>query len=387
MKKKIFVIILVIVVVALAAGAWFLFFNKKGQEAEDKSKPLAAPVPVKTVRSWKGDLPLYISSSGKLEAIRVNDYIAEVTGNVNIKVKEGQYVQQGTLLFTIDNPTYQINYEKALLEYKKAYIQYLAISEDVESVEGFAVEQKDLYSDDSEVAKIQQDVVEGLQKGTITRERIKYRLGEQELALKQALENYKKCSIRAPFSGVVGKIAAKQGEYLQAGSAVLSIADITRLRIKAKILVKDINQIREGATAVIFPVVSDEKYNGRVYSVNPLIYDDNSTYAVVELDNKQGALYPGVFCDVLLQVDLIKDKVLVPKEAVLERDGKKLVFVVKNGLGYWTYVDVGPENYQNIVIEDKLDAGEEVIIEGHYVLNHKAAVTVVNGEDAQVEEE
>jgi RND family efflux transporter MFP subunit len=342
---------------------------------------------VKTVRSWRGDLPLYISSSGKLEAIRVNDYIAEVTGNVNIKVKEGQFVQQGTLLFTIDNPTYQINYEKALLDYKKAYIQYLAISEDVESVEGFAVEQKDLYSDDSEVAKIQQDVVEGLQKGTITRERIKYRLGEQELALKQALENYKKCSIRAPFSGVVGKIAAKQGEYLQAGSAVLSIADITRLRIKAKILVKDINQIREGATAVIFPVVSDEKFTGRVYSVNPLIYDDNSTYAVVELDNRNGDLYPGVFCDVLLQVDLIRDKVLVPKEAVLERDGKKLVFVVKNGLGYWTYVDVGPENYQYIVIEDKLDAGEEVIIEGHYVLNHKAAVTVVNGEDTAAEEE
>ncbi|HOO59050.1 MAG TPA: efflux RND transporter periplasmic adaptor subunit [Candidatus Mcinerneyibacteriales bacterium] len=387
MKKKILVIVLVIIIAALAAGAWFLFFNKKSKEAEDKSKPLAAPVPVKTVRSWKGDLPLYISSSGKLEAIRVNDYIAEVTGNVNIKVKEGQFVQKGTLLFTIDNPTYQINYEKALLEYKKAYIQYLAISEDVESVEGFAVEQKDLYSDDSEVAKIQQDVVEGLQKGTITRERIKYRLGEQELALKQALENYKKCSIRAPFSGVVGKIAAKQGEYLQAGSAVLSIADITRLRIKAKILVKDINQIKEGATAVIFPVVSDEKYSGRVYSVNPLIYDDNSTYAVVELDNRKGDLYPGVFCDVLLQVDLIKDKVLVPKEAVLERDGKKLVFVVKNGLGYWTYVDVGPENYQYIVIEDKLDAGEEIIVEGHYVLNHKAAVTVVNNEDAAVEEE
>lgn len=387
MKKKILVIVLVIIIAALAAGAWFLFFNKKSKEAEDKSKPLAAPVPVKTVRSWKGDLPLYISSSGKLEAIRVNDYIAEVTGNVDIKVKEGQFVQKGTLLFTIDNPTYQINYEKALLEYKKAYIQYLAISEDVESVEGFAVEQKDLYSDDSEVAKIQQDVVEGLQKGTITRERIKYRLGEQELALKQALENYKKCSIRAPFSGVVGKIAAKQGEYLQAGSAVLSIADITRLRIKAKILVKDINQIKEGATAVIFPVVSDEKYPGRVYSVNPLIYDDNSTYAVVELDNRKGDLYPGVFCDVLLQVDLIKDKVLVPKEAVLERDGKKLVFVVKNGLGYWTYVDVGPENYQYIVIEDKLDAGEEIIVEGHYVLNHKAAVTVVNNEDAAAEEE
>jgi RND family efflux transporter MFP subunit len=387
MKKKVLVTLIIVLILALSAlGAWFLFFKGKVAEAEDTSKPLAAPVPVKVTQSWQGDLPLYVSSSGKLEAIRVNDYIAEVAGNVNIKVKEGQVVSQGTLLFTIDNPTYQINYEKALLDYKKAYIQYLAISEDTEGVEGFAVQQTDLYSDDKEVAKIQQEVVLGLQEGTITRERIKYRLGEQELALKQALENYKKCSIRAPFSGVIGKIDVKQGEYLQAGKPVLSIADISRLRIKAKILVKDIHHVKEGANAVIFPVVSDEKYTGRVFSVNPLIYDDNSTYAVVELSNEKKELYPGVFCDVLLQMDLIKDKVLVPKEAVLERDGKKLVFVVKEGLGYWTYVDVGPENYEFVVIEDKLKAGETIIVEGHYVLNHKAAVTVLNGGEDGTEE-
>jgi len=141
-------------------------------------------------------------------------------------------------------------------------------------------------------------------------------------------------------------------------------------------LVKDITSIKEKAKALIFPVINDEKYSGRVYSVNPLIYDDNSTYAVVELDNKDGELNPGVFCDVLLQTGVIKDKVIVPKEAVLERDGKKLVFEIKNDLAYWVYVTTGEENYENIIIEEKVDEGDMLIIEGHYVLNHKAPVVI-----------
>ncbi len=384
MKKIVIIAVIVIALLGLSAGAYFLFFKKAEDKTEDKSKPLAAPVPVKVTTAVRGDLPLFISSSGKLEAIRVNDYISEVSGNIAVKVREGQRVLKGHLLFAIDNPNYKIAYENALLEYKKSYIQYLAISENVESIEGFMPKQQDLYSDDTEVAKIQKEVLEGLQEGTISRERIKYRLGEQELALKRALEDYKKCAIRAPFSGVIGKIAVAQGEHVQAGTPVLTIADTKKLRIKANILVKDINIISEGAEALVFPVVNDEKFRGRVYSVNPLVYDDNSTYAVVELDNSDGMLNPGVFCDVLLQTGVIKDKILVPKEAVLERDGKKLVFRIKNDLAYWVYVETGEENYEKIIIEEKVDEGDTLIIEGHYVLNHKAPVTIVN--DLETEE-
>ncbi len=376
MKKGLTITLIVVILAAALAGSYFLFFKKAEETNEDKSKPLAAPVPVKVTHATRGDLPLYISSSGKLEAIQVNDYISEVSGNISVKVREGQYVEKGRLLFTIDNPNYQIAYENALLEYKKSYIQYLAINENVEGLEGFLPKQQELFSEDNEVAAIQKEVLEGLQKGTISRERIKYRLGEQELALKKALEDYKKCAVRAPFSGVIGKISVTQGEHVQSGKAVLTIADITRLRIKANILVKDITSIKEKAKALIFPVINDEKYSGRVYSVNPLIYDDNSTYAVVELDNKDGELNPGVFCDVLLQTGVIKDKVIVPKEAVLERDGKKLVFEIKNDLAYWVYVTTGEENYENIIIEEKVDEGDMLIIEGHYVLNHKAPVVI-----------
>ena len=59
MKKKVLVTLIIVLILALSAlGAWFLFFKGKVAEAEDTSKPLAAPVPVKVTQSWQGDLPL-----------------------------------------------------------------------------------------------------------------------------------------------------------------------------------------------------------------------------------------------------------------------------------------------------------------------------------------
>ncbi len=391
--NKLRLIIILVVVVGVLAGVmvvfknkapidkvWKLFKKNKTEEVTDSSKTLATPVPVKIGKSKVGDLPIYISSSGKLEPIKVNDYSAEVDGNISLKVREGQYVQKGVLLFTIDNPGYEIAYEKALLDYKKAYIEYLAIKEDAIPMTEFKNEKKDSFTDDAEVAEIQKNVLEEMKKGNVSKERIKYRLGDEELRLKQALANYKKCKVYAPFSGVVGKIESSEGEYVKYGKTLLTLADISRLRIRSKILVKDLNDIKEGSSALVFPVVTKEKYPGRIFSVNPLIYDDNSTYAVVELDNVKGQLKPGLFCDVLLQTRVLKNQILVPKSALLVRDGKPLVFTTKKVgeqlLGYWMYVTPGEENFEYISIKEGLEKDKEIIIAGHYTLNHKAPITI-----------
>lgn len=377
-------IIIIVIIVAGLAGAFFLFKDKilpkkDNKDAVDSSNTLSTPIPITTGKSKIGDLPMYVSSSGKLEPIKMNDYTAEVNGNISIKVREGQTVKKGALMFVIDNPEYAIAYEKALLDYKKAYIEYLAIREvDVPMPE--LKTDTPVYTDDAEIAAVQKNVIEEMKKGNESKERIKYRLGDQELRLKQAQENYKKCRVFAPFTGVIGKIEASEGEYVKPGKALLSLADISVLRVRAKLLVKDIAQIKEGNGALLFPVVTKKRYAGRIYSINPLIYDDNSTYAVVELDNAQGELKPGLFCDVLLQTHVIKGQVLVPKTALLVRDGKPLVFTTRvvndQNLAWWQYVTVGEENFEYVSIKEGLEKDVEIIVEGHYTLQHKAPIII-----------
>ncbi|TYB30399.1 MAG: efflux RND transporter periplasmic adaptor subunit [Candidatus Mcinerneyibacterium aminivorans] len=384
--KKIITILIILAIVGAGLFSYFKFFKSDKQNTEDKSKTLAAPVPVEVAKSIKGDLPLYISSSGKLEAKKINDYTAEVSGNISLNVREGESVKKGELLFEIDNTDYKVAYQQALLEYKKSYIEYVAISEDINSEDlKVKIDKKNLFSSDNEIEKIQKNILEEIKSKDITENRIQYRLGEKEMALKKALADYRKCKIRAPFSGVVGNIDISEGEYVKPNDKIMTLADISTLRIKAKIISKDLNKLKENSPAVVFPIINDKEYEGYIYSINPIISQNNSTYAVVEINNQNRELKPGMFCDVKLQYDLLKDRVLVPQEAVLEREEQKLVFVIRERndekLAYWNYVDIGAQNYEYIEIEDKLEAGKTVIVKGHYTISHKSAVTINENTD------
>ncbi len=379
--KKVITILIILVIIGAGVFSYFKFIKESEEESSDESKTLAAPVPVKVSKSKRGDLPLYISSSGKLEAKKINDYTAEVSGNISLNVKEGDKVKKGELLFEIDNTDYKVAYQQALLDYKKAYIEYLAIKEDVssENIE-VKIDKKNLFSKDNEIEEIQKNILNEIKSQDLAENRIQYRLGEREMALKKALSDYRKCKLRAPFSGVVGNINVSQGEYVKPGKEVMTLADISTLRIKAKIISKDLNKLQEDSPAVVFPIINDKEYEGYIYSVNPIISQNNSTYAVVEIDNRNKELKPGMFCDVKLQYDLLENRVLVPKEAVLEREEQKLVFVIRDRnnekLAYWNYVDIGKENYEYIEVKDKLEPGKTVIVEGHYTISHKSAVNI-----------
>ncbi len=79
---------------------------------------------------------------------------------------------------------------------------------------------------------------------------------------------------------------------------------------------------------------------------------------------------------------IYKDRLLVPQEAILVRGGRKLVFVVENGLAKWSYVKIGLENEHFAEIlagerpEETVNEGDLVIIEGHFTLAHDASVTI-----------
>ena len=103
----------------------------------------------------------------------------------------------------------------------------------------------------------------------------------------------------------------------------------------------------------------------------------------VDLDNRQHELYPGMYADVRLESSRLPNEVIVPASAVLEREGRPLVFVVKGGKAKWTYVNPGRSNgAETIVLPDSasneipVPAGDTVLISGHLTLTHDAPVKV-----------
>jgi HlyD family secretion protein len=94
-----------------------------------------------------------------------------------------------------------------------------------------------------------------------------------------------------------------------------------------------------------------------------------------------------MYADIRLEATRLTHRRLVPARAVIERDGRPLVFVVKNGRAQWTYITPGRSNGTDTeVLPDSasgqipVNPGDEVIVEGHLTLTHDAPVKVVKRE-------
>jgi RND family efflux transporter MFP subunit len=198
--------------------------------------------------------------------------------------------------------------------------------------------------------------------------------------------------IAAPFDGVVERVDVAPGERLQGGQAVATVVDLANLRIEASVLEHDLPLIRKGGAAVATtPAAPDRPVRGTVAAVLPVV--DSATRAgraIVRVRaSGSSPLRPGMYADVRLEADRLTDRVIVPAPAIIERDGRPLVFVAKDGRAQWTYVTPGRTNgAETEILPDSstgaipLEAGDTVLTAGHLTLTHDAPVKLVAPEES-----
>jgi RND family efflux transporter MFP subunit len=191
-----------------------------------------------------------------------------------------------------------------------------------------------------------------------------------------------KTVIRAPFAGILTDLKVSPKERLEAGREICTLVDIGRIKVKAKVLESEIGKMQTGREVDLrFSAYPDKVFKGTVEAVSPIINTEDKTCAVhIGVANINEEIKPGMHAEVEIAAEINKDRLLVPQEALLVRGGRKLVFVVENGIAKWRYVEVGLENehYAEILPSTEpgwgVAEGEQVIIEGHFTLAHDARV-------------
>lgn len=413
-----------LILLLLAAGAYFLFLNKApakpgnqavaasgsdpGQSAAQTpgQKAPPAPLPVKAVKAIKGDLIITLKSPGEAYTREQVTLKAEVGGVVKtLYAAEGRHVKAGDLLAELDDRTYRLNLEqrqalrlqrlselflekqfatsnpeispaavekvnKAEAEYQKAAA---AFQKGLVSQSDFEAAQKDY-----EIALIEagrkKDEIMATTKG----------LTQAELDVKLAQMDLEKTRIRAPFAGILTEIKISPREHIDPGRELCTLVNISRIWVKAKILESEIGKIKAGREVDLrFSAYPGKVFKGTVEAVSPIVNAEDKTCAVhIALSNPAEEIKPGMHAEVEIAAEIYKDRLLVPQEAILVRGGRKLVFVVENGLAKWRYVKIGLENeiYAEILAgerpEETVNAGDLVIVEGHFTLAHDASVTI-----------
>lgn len=433
LKKSLGVILAVAVI---AVGVYFIFFNKgpagakkTGEEAAASSaattapsgsaatapgaadpnqKVEAAPMPVKTVAAAKGDLVMTLKSPGEAYTEKKIVLKAEVGGVIkNLFAVEGRHVKNGDSLVELDDRELRLKLDRLEAQRLKAlselYLEKQFASAEKEIPPAALEKLKKAQSDYDKAS-------EDFHKGLITSPALEQSQKELELALieagrkkdeimassknltqgeidvKLARMDLDKSIIRAPFDGIVTDLKISPNERLDAGRELFTLVDISRIKVKAKVLESEIGKMKAGREVDLrFSAYPGKVFKGIVEAISPVVSAEDRTCAVhIAVNNPSEELKPGMHAEVEIAADVYKDRLLVPQDAVLVRGGRKLVFVVESGLAKWRYVDIGLENehFAEILTSTEpgwgVQAGEQVIVEGHFTLAHDAKVVVKN---------
>jgi RND family efflux transporter MFP subunit len=210
------------------------------------------------------------------------------------------------------------------------------------------------------------------------------------VALDQARLDRDKATTAAPFDGVVDRVSVAAGERVSPGQDITTIVDLDHLRIEAAVLEHDLPLIKVGGDALVTSAAArDKSVSGKVVAVLPLVDSTTRAGRAYIRAPGNGVLRPGMYADIRLEATRLAHRRLVPYKAVIERDGRPLVFVVKNGRAQWTYVTPGRTNGREWEIlpdsatgQIPVKPGDRVITEGHLTLTHDAPVRVIAPREA-----
>ena len=133
--------------------------------------------------------------------------------------------------------------------------------------------------------------------------------------------------------------------------------------------------IKTGDKVTVTPfAMPDGRTNGYISEINPLV-DENGVVRVKAAVVNSGRLFEGMNVRVSIQRSLGK-QLVVPKEAVVLRSGKQVVFKLVEGKANWVYITTGLENADNYTVIDGLKEGDIIITGGNINLAHESPVEI-----------
>jgi len=322
---------------------------------------LSLPVVGETVR--QGDLVLTVATTGQISSESVVPLKAETQGTVlEILARPGERLRKGQPIVRLDPRPFDLALQEAEASLREAQLRLLDNTVPDSIVSGKALTGERLRN---------AEVRSGMDAARVRLDRARY---DRERSV-----------IAAPFDGTLDDLHVAPGERISAGQEVAKIVDLENLRIDASVLEHDLPLIRVGGEALITTAATpDQPVRGRIAAVLPLV--DSATRAGRALINVRGngILRPGMYADVRLEASRLPNRILVPARAVIERDGRPLVFVVREGRAQWTYILPGRTNgLDTEVLPDSstgqipVSVGDTVLVEGHLTLTHDAPVRVV----------
>jgi multidrug efflux pump subunit AcrA (membrane-fusion protein) len=182
----------------------------------------------------------------------------------------------------------------------------------------------------------------------------------------------------SPVTGIINEIKATSGQQVEAGTEILSLANLSIVLLEAQVFEKDLPVVRESTRASFTAsALSGEVYtigtadgDGRIVSIGQIVNEQTRTVPVIyEVKNPLNRLRDGMFVEITIDTSGDRQVLSVPKKAVVNEQGQTFVFVFDGGETFEKRpVALGIEGADFYEIKSGLRTGERVVTEGIYQL-------------------
>lgn len=357
-----------VVLVLAGAAIGFLvkgkFFSHAGQMGPQGMGQ--ASVLVKTVQ--KKPVALGKNFIAKVEAINASDVVPQVSGYIDeVKFQDGSFVEEGDVLFVIDQKRYKAAVSSAEASLDKAQAALKQIQNDYKR-------ELALYND----KMLSQADIE-LAESNLANAKANVKAAKAALDLAKLDLEY--TEVKSPISGYIGKALLTKGNLATAGASKLArVVQMDPIRVVFSITDKErlsgMDQLTNMDTR---PDIQIELPNGQTVTMpEATMFADNeinaqtATMAVyAQTDNLDNKLIPGNYVNVTVSLDKLRPMILVPQTAVSQdATGQYVMTVNPQGVVEQKYITTGDVVNSQFVVVAGLEDGDRVVTIGQQKLQN-----------------
>ncbi|MBI5764054.1 MAG: efflux RND transporter periplasmic adaptor subunit [Planctomycetes bacterium] len=333
--RKFATLIILIVVAGVIFG---LGYFRRG--ADDKPILHVAddvPLTVSIAQPTRQEITQIVQAPGDVEAVLEVEVRSEIVAKIDeMPVKEGDIVKKGDLLCRLNDSNLRAEVQSGLARVARLKAAIVDAEAETEKADRDYRRQLQLTEVDATSDKERQDYSTTFKKSRALLEMRTQELAESEAYLTRLKEDLKKTVITAPIGGIISKLSVKEGEIVvtgtmnNPGTVIMTISDLSRMQVRARVDEVDVPMVKPGQKARIFLQADQQKSIPaqvvRVASKSTKVVgrDVVSFETILEVQSNDDRVRPGMTSNVEIEVAKQSDAVTIPVEAVVHRMRKDL---------------------------------------------------------------
>ncbi len=335
---------------------------------KEETRTHATPRTVKTMVVARRDLPVVVSSVGRLFPNREVVLSSEVSGIVETySADTGDAAAAGTTLVALDPTDYRLALNESRANLAAARARYTA-AKNSHFRAGQLLPEKVITQEYFD--KIEADYKAA--QAAVSQAEAVVDINQRRLA---------KTEINAPFDSLVARRLVEAGQHINIGDPVMAIADMMSMRVKLHVNEQDyVHLDHDDIVSVLIEAFPDRTFPGQVDRIGVKADSQTNTFEVeILVANPDLLLKAGLTATVKITVDRIRDAILIPQGCVLFRENRKEVFVVTDaGQAAVREVKLGRVDGSSVMILAGITEGDRLVTTGGQYLKEGDPVVVAD---------